>query len=117
MPVLTWSNSRFHPNYATVMFAQINGIVHVFMYFYYFLAALGPTFYGLRFWKRGLTLLQIAQFVYGMFFLANSLVRHECELVPRVLEYANLIVIFSFLVLFVLFYRKEYLTVGKMKGA
>lgn len=41
----------------------LNSFVHVFMYAYYFLAALGPSFRQLLWWKKYLTMMQIVQFV------------------------------------------------------
>lgn len=41
----------------------LNSFVHVIMYAYYFLAALGPSYRGYLWWKKYLTMLQIVQFI------------------------------------------------------
>ncbi|GJQ87260.1 hypothetical protein Trydic_g8771 [Trypoxylus dichotomus] len=41
----------------------LNIIVHIFMYFYYYLASLGPRYQKYLWWKRHLTELQIIQFI------------------------------------------------------
>ncbi|KAL1414468.1 hypothetical protein MTO96_000871 [Rhipicephalus appendiculatus] len=41
----------------------LNTFVHVFMYTYYFLAALGPAYKRLLWWKKYMTMMQISQFV------------------------------------------------------
>uniref|UniRef100_V5H490 Elongation of very long chain fatty acids protein n=1 Tax=Ixodes ricinus TaxID=34613 RepID=V5H490_IXORI len=40
----------------------MNSFVHVITYTYYFLAALGPAYKEYLWWKKYLTMLQIAQF-------------------------------------------------------
>lgn len=40
----------------------LNSFVHVIMYTYYFLSALGPAYRGYLWWKKYLTMLQITQF-------------------------------------------------------
>ncbi|KAH6935252.1 hypothetical protein HPB50_004821 [Hyalomma asiaticum] len=41
----------------------LNTFVHVFMYTYYFFAALGPAYKRLLWWKKYMTMMQISQFV------------------------------------------------------
>ncbi|KAK9679019.1 GNS1/SUR4 family [Popillia japonica] len=41
----------------------LNAIVHILMYFYYFLASLGPKYHKYLWWKRHLTEFQIVQFM------------------------------------------------------
>lgn len=44
MPLLMWVQARFFPGGQNVATAITNGAVHVFMYAYYFIAALGPKY-------------------------------------------------------------------------
>ncbi|KAK8776151.1 hypothetical protein V5799_030505 [Amblyomma americanum] len=64
--IVTWNmwlglsyGAQSHGMFVTCM----NTFVHVFMYTYYFLAALGPAYKRLLWWKRYLTMMQILQFV------------------------------------------------------
>lgn len=41
----------------------MNTFVHVFMYSYYFMAALGPAYRSMLWWKKYLTMMQITQFI------------------------------------------------------
>lgn len=43
--------------------ALLNALVHVVMYFYYFLAGLGPRYKKFLWWKQYITTFQITQFV------------------------------------------------------
>lgn len=45
------------------MYAFLNSVVHVFMYFYYFLAGFGPEMQKKLWWKKYITVLQLVQFV------------------------------------------------------
>ena len=47
-------------------FGLLNTFVHIWMYLYYFLAALGPAIQPYLWWKKYLTTLQMAQFVIVM---------------------------------------------------
>lgn len=49
-----------------------NIIVHVIMYFYYFLAALGPAYKKYLWWKKYLTTIQIIQFVIIILYMIAS---------------------------------------------
>ncbi len=42
MPVYLWPSVRFVPGGNNIVPSFLNGIVHIFMYSYYFMAALGP---------------------------------------------------------------------------
>lgn len=46
-----------------IMSALLNCIVHIFMYFYYFLAGFGPQMQKHLWWKKYITVLQLVQFV------------------------------------------------------
>ncbi len=53
---------------ATALFALINSFIHTIMYSYYALSALGPQVRKYLWWKRYLTQLQLAQFLFGMIY-------------------------------------------------
>ncbi|KAI2803119.1 Elongation of very long chain fatty acids protein 7 [Blomia tropicalis] len=53
---------------ACFLFAMVNSTIHVIMYSYYALAALGPSVQKYLWWKKYITMLQLWQFVlYGIY--------------------------------------------------
>lgn len=66
MPISVWFGVRFTPGGHSTFFGLLNTFVHVFMYAYYTIAALGPQYQKFLWWKRYLTSLQIIQFVVVM---------------------------------------------------
>ncbi|KAH9383678.1 hypothetical protein HPB48_025444 [Haemaphysalis longicornis] len=84
----------------------VNAIVHVIMYSYYFLAAIGPQMQKYLWWKRYLTELQIAQFVGLMMHMAITLF-YDCGY-PRYLTLIALPQGCLGLGLFINFYIKSY---------
>lgn len=63
LPVSIWPGVLFTCGGQASFFAFLNTLVHVVMYFYYFVAALGPSFQKYLGWKKYLTTFQIMQFV------------------------------------------------------
>jgi len=84
-----------------------NVLVHVPMYFYYAVSSLGISVW----WKKYITLLQIVQFLVdiggnliGLYYIHSG---HNCGGTPEVWWFGQA-VLFSFLVLFLAFYRSTY---------
>jgi len=86
---------------------MVNGFVHVIMYLYYALAACGPKVQKYLGWKRYLTILQMAQFVSALVLGIKALI-HGCDF-PLWMQYALVVYMSSFLVLFGNYYRNAYL--------
>ncbi|XP_030628384.1 elongation of very long chain fatty acids protein 7a [Chanos chanos] len=63
MPFTWWFGVKFAPGGLGTFHALLNCIVHVIMYTYYGLAALGPAYQKYLWWKKHLTLVQLIQFV------------------------------------------------------
>lgn len=61
---------------AAHLFIIINTLIHCFMYAYYALAALGPNIRRYLWWKKYVTIMQLAQFligcVYGLIVFVNQ---------------------------------------------
>ena len=76
------------------------------MYFYYFLAALGPRYKKYLFWKKYMTWLQLIQFCVMLIYL-TVLTFMNCKL-HRSLTIFFFTNTFIFLCLFANFYRKAY---------
>ncbi|EDS43109.1 elongase [Culex quinquefasciatus] len=85
----------------------LNTYVHVVMYSYYLIAALGPRYQRFLWWKRYLTTLQLAQFGIMLVYLL-LIVSFQCT-VPRSLSFFFIGNVAIFLVLFCNFYRKAYI--------
>lgn len=62
MPITCYVGMKFVPYGNTSWTAIINSFVHVVMYFYYFLSALGPKYTKYLWWKKYITLVQLFQF-------------------------------------------------------
>ncbi|CAN7998826.1 unnamed protein product [Ixodes hexagonus] len=84
----------------------INSFIHVVMYSYYFLAALGPSVQKYLWWKRYITRMQIVQFAVFIGFVSIPLFK-DCGY-PRFLTYMAASQCLFFLVLFVNFYVHTY---------
>ncbi|XP_060894773.1 elongation of very long chain fatty acids protein 7a [Labrus mixtus] len=63
MPFTWWFGVRFAAGGLGTFHALLNCIVHVIMYSYYGLTALGPSYQKFLWWKKYLTTIQLIQFV------------------------------------------------------
>lgn len=91
--------------------AMINSFVHIIMYLYYALAAMGPTVAKYLWWKRYLTIIQLVQFTIAMTASAVALY-YQCDF-PLWMHYLLIVYMMTFLVLFGNFYIKSYLEKGR----
>ncbi|XP_046552398.1 elongation of very long chain fatty acids protein 4-like isoform X2 [Haliotis rubra] len=87
--------------------AMINSFIHVVMYTYYGVSALGPEYQKYLWWKRYLTKLQLIQFVTGIVHAVQSLGK-GCDF-PEALHWALIFYAFTILLLFLNFYFHTYL--------
>lgn len=86
----------------------LNTFVHVIMYSYYFLAALGPSVRKHLWWKRYLTVLQIAQFVVMTVHMSIPIF-YDCGF-PKALSYVAVAQDLLGLSLFLNFYIRTYIS-------
>ncbi|XP_011867515.1 PREDICTED: elongation of very long chain fatty acids protein AAEL008004 isoform X2 [Vollenhovia emeryi] len=63
MPMSVWFGVKFTPGGHSTFFGFLNTFVHIVMYSYYLLAALGPQIQPYLWWKKYLTTLQMIQFI------------------------------------------------------
>lgn len=63
MPMSVWFGVKFTPGGHSTFFGFLNTFVHIVMYTYYLLAALGPQYQKYLWWKKHLTTLQMVQFI------------------------------------------------------
>ncbi|CAH1392972.1 unnamed protein product [Nezara viridula] len=108
---LWWIGIKWVPSGSTFLPAMVNSFIHVLMYSYYGLAALGPNIGKYLWWKKYLTMLQLIQFTTALILGING-IRSGCDF-PLWMQYALVIYMISFIVLFGNFYAKAYIEKGK----
>ena len=110
MPIYGFALTRWLPGGHETFVGMFNSFVHVIMYSYYFLAALGPHMQKYLWWKRYLTRLQIFQL---SCILIKSMVLilgvSECGY-PWQFSVVSALLMVLFLYLFAEFYVQEYTT-------
>ncbi|XP_037890864.1 elongation of very long chain fatty acids protein AAEL008004-like [Glossina fuscipes] len=84
----------------------LNTGVHVIMYFYYLVGAMGPQYQKYLWWKAYLTKIQIGQFWVPQIYLIATVVK-GCQS-PNVTMFWTITNTSVFILLFVNFYRKTY---------
>ncbi|KAF6198719.1 hypothetical protein GE061_008471 [Apolygus lucorum] len=114
MPFNTWVTAKFLPGGHAIFGGVLNSFVHVIMYTYYLLAALGPGMRKYLWWKKYLTVLQMGQFVV-IFLHALQPLFIDCNF-PRPYAYFTIFQAGIFLILFKNFYDSAY-DDGKQKIA
>nr|XP_054761516.1 elongation of very long chain fatty acids protein 4-like [Lytechinus pictus] len=88
-----------------LVWSRMNSFIHVVMYSYYCIAAMGQQFHKYLWWKKYLTMLQFVQFCLGMVHAINSLT--QC---PSPLDAVGLIgYATSMFLLFANFYLHAYI--------
>ncbi|GFV44732.1 elongation of very long chain fatty acids protein 7 [Trichonephila clavipes] len=70
VPILGWIMFRTERSGFQSIPVLLNGFVHIIMYSYYGLAAIGPSMKKYLWWKKYVTILQMVQFVFLLFFVA-----------------------------------------------
>lgn len=100
----------------STFFAMLNSFVHIVMYFYYMIAAMGPKYQKYIWWKKHLTTFQMVQFV--------AIFAHQFQLLFRECNYPKYFMVWigfhgaMFLFLFSDFYKVKYTSVkDKAKAA
>eukprot|EP00090_Calanus_glacialis_P001986 TRINITY_DN1148_c1_g1_i2.p1 TRINITY_DN1148_c1_g1~~TRINITY_DN1148_c1_g1_i2.p1 ORF type:complete len:291 (-),score=49.13 TRINITY_DN1148_c1_g1_i2:212-1084(-) len=110
MPFTAWWGIKFVGGGHTTFCGFLNMGVHVVMYFYYLMSAMGPEVQKYLWWKRYLTTLQLGQFV--TFFVHASLPLFiECDF-PKIFSYVILFHGGMFFLLFANFYIQSYVKKG-----
>ncbi|XP_023935611.2 elongation of very long chain fatty acids protein 7 [Bicyclus anynana] len=84
----------------------VNNLVHVIMYSYYMMAAMGPQYQKYLWWKKHLTTLQLIQFFMVLFHSISALV-YDCGY-PKIIASGLILHSSIFIVLFTNFYIQAY---------
>ncbi|KAJ8918566.1 hypothetical protein NQ315_013071 [Exocentrus adspersus] len=106
MVIVGWICVKYYPGGHCTFIGLINSFIHVIMYSYYLLAALGPQVQKYLWWKRYLTTMQLAQFCI-MFVHTSLLMFKDCGYPkwPVLVALPNIV---FFYYLFVDFYNMAY---------
>ncbi|XP_056647745.1 elongation of very long chain fatty acids protein 7-like [Diorhabda sublineata] len=102
----SWGYLKFLPGEQGLVIGFLNSLVHVVMYFYYFIAALGPKYQKYLWWKKYMTWIQLTQFCIMLAYLV-FIIAIDCKL-PKALTFFFVGNVIIFLYLFSDFYRKAY---------
>ncbi|CAL4156238.1 unnamed protein product, partial [Meganyctiphanes norvegica] len=108
MPVNTFFVIRYMPGGHSTFIGLLNSFVHIVMYFYYCVAAMGPRFRKFLWWKRYLTKLQLSQFI-AVILHSSQLAFIDCPIDASMTRFL-LATTYMFLFLFSDFYIKAYLS-------
>ncbi|XP_050536843.1 elongation of very long chain fatty acids protein-like [Daktulosphaira vitifoliae] len=106
MPMSVWFGVKFTPGGHSTFFGLLNTFVHIIMYTYYMLAAIGPQMQKYLWWKKYLTLLQMVQFIM-VFVHASQLLFIDCDY-PKAFAWIILLHAVMFYFLFSNFYKQSY---------
>ncbi|XP_033609857.1 elongation of very long chain fatty acids protein 1-like [Cryptotermes secundus] len=104
--LFTWAYLKYLPGEQAILAGFINSAVHVVMYFYYMVAAMGPQYQKYLWWKKYMTWIQLGQFVLILGYLIFTLAS-DCHL-PRQLSILFSINTCILLGLFTNFYLQTY---------
>jgi hypothetical protein len=89
----------------------LNSFVHIIMYFYYMVSAMGPKYQKYIWWKKYMTWIQLTQFGIMLTYLFSIWV-FNCKL-HKSLTYFFAVNVIVFIYLFADFYRKAYVKKNK----
>lgn len=107
MPFSWWFGVRFAPGGFGTFHSLLNSFIHLMMYTYYGLAALGPKYQKYLWWKKYMTKMQIIQFILVTIHSVQLLYLKDCKY-PRVFAYWILAYAVIFLFMFANFYIQAY---------
>uniref|UniRef100_A0A8C7ZF92 Elongation of very long chain fatty acids protein n=1 Tax=Oryzias sinensis TaxID=183150 RepID=A0A8C7ZF92_9TELE len=112
MPFTWWFGVRFSPGGMGTFHALLNCIVHVIMYTYYGLTAMGPKYQKYLWWKKHLTSVQLIQFVMVTSHISQYFYLKDCPYQFPIFIYIIFLYGLIFLLLFCNFWYHAY-TKGK----
>ncbi|XP_050520256.1 elongation of very long chain fatty acids protein AAEL008004-like [Daktulosphaira vitifoliae] len=115
MVISCWVHLRFYKGIECLVAGLINVFIHVIMYSYYFLSAMGPSVQKYLWWKKYLTLMQIIQFIIVLIYLCCMFI-FQCGF-PKTFSLYMICNAFVFLYLFTMFYMNTYSKNNKVKSS
>jgi len=102
----SWGYLKYLPGEQGILLGFLNSFVHIFMYFYYMVAAMGPKYRKYLWWKKYMTWIQLIQFTIMLVYLV-MIVAFDCKF-SRTLTFFFVGNVVIFLYLFSKFYMKAY---------
>lgn len=115
MPLSVWFGVKMTPGGHSTFFGLLNTFVHIVMYAYYLLSALGPAIQPYLWWKRYLTALQMVQFI-AIMVHAFQLLFVDCNY-PKAFVWIIGLHACLFFFLFRDFYKQSYAQKQKTRAA
>lgn len=107
MPFATWWSLKFTPGGHVTFAFFINSGIHVVMYSYYMLAAMGPKVQKYLWWKKYLTIMQITQFILVILHSGQLLIWNPCQFPYAMVCWIGFHAVL-YLLLFANFYSQAY---------
>lgn len=104
--LFSWGYLKYAPGEQGVIIGIVNSFVHIIMYFYYMISAMGPKYQKFLWWKKYMTTIQLAQFVLILTYMI-IIGAKDCKM-PKSLTFFFVVNTIIFLYLFGNFYRKTY---------
>lgn len=114
MSVQWWIVTKWTPAGQAAPAAMLNAFIHIVMYFYYGMAALGPSMQKYLWWKRYLTQMQLIQFCIALTSAVHTIYSDDCEF-PKWMCWILIVYMITFLILFGNFYVQSYLKKSSSK--
>ncbi|XP_046353432.1 elongation of very long chain fatty acids protein 7-like [Haliotis rufescens] len=114
MVILWWLTVKYIAGGHTFFHPLLNSLVHIFMYSYYGLSALGPVLHRYLWWKKYLTSLQLIQFCLIIIHLASNIFGSHCGF-PVGWSITAFCYVVIMIILFANFYRATYRSRGLKK--
>ncbi|XP_070765731.1 ELOVL fatty acid elongase 8b [Enoplosus armatus] len=108
-----WVGVKYVAGGQSFFIGLVNTFVHIVMYSYYGLAAMGPHMQKYLWWKRYLTSLQLLQFLLFLLYTGNNLLT-ECDF-PNSMNMLVFGYCVTLIILFSNFYYQSYLNKKKQK--
>ncbi|XP_015375368.1 PREDICTED: elongation of very long chain fatty acids protein AAEL008004-like isoform X1 [Diuraphis noxia] len=115
MPLSVWFGVKFTPGGHSTFFGLLNTFVHIIMYSYYLLAALGPNVQKYLWWKKYLTTLQMVQFL-AIMIHAFQLLFIDCNYPKAFVWWIGMHAVMFFF-LFKEFYKQQYTKPSKQAAS
>ncbi|XP_072353081.1 elongation of very long chain fatty acids protein 7a [Scyliorhinus torazame] len=103
-----WFGVKFAPGGLGTFHALVNCIVHIIMYSYYGLSALGQTYQKYLWWKKYMTTIQLVQFVVITVHIGQFFLMKNCQYQYPVFLYIIWLYGVSFMILFLNFWYYAY---------
>lgn len=113
MPMIAWGAAKYYPGGHGSFIGLVNSFVHIIMYTYYMLAAMGPEYAKYLWWKKYITTLQLVQFCLT-FVHSMQLLFADCDY-PKWSVCIVMPNAVFFYYLFMDFYRKAYCVPNERK--